>query len=96
LRSIADTVSHFRFAARCAELRGFAAKNFHAVENDREKFTRFLAILFRSANPLRQERRLFALSDIIRSPNCARLGLIEIATCANEIVGNPDVFRYTL
>jgi hypothetical protein len=81
---------------RCAELRTLAAKHFQTVENDREKFTRFLAILFRSANPLRQERRLFALSDIIRSPNCARLGLIEIATCANEIVGNPDVFRYTL
>jgi hypothetical protein len=31
-----------------------------------------------------------------RSPNCARLELIEIATCANEIVGNPDVFRYML
>jgi hypothetical protein len=71
----------------------FAAKNSQAVETDSEKFTRFLAILFRSANPPRQKRRLFALSD---SPNCARLGLIEIATCANEIVGNPDVFRYTL
>jgi hypothetical protein len=77
-------------------LRGFGGKNLSDRRNDREKFTRFLAILFRSANPLRQERRLFALSDIIRSPNCARLGLIEIATCANEIVGNPDVFRYTL
>jgi len=34
------------FAARCAEWRSFAAKNFQAVENDREKFTCFLAILF--------------------------------------------------
>jgi hypothetical protein len=29
--------SHSAFAPRYAELRRFAAKNFHAVENDREK-----------------------------------------------------------
>jgi len=47
LQSISDAryLSHFGFAPHCAELRGFAAKNLHAVENDREKLTRVLAIL---------------------------------------------------
>ena len=43
LRRIADArcLSHFGFAQRYAELRRFAGKNCHTVENDRERVVPF-------------------------------------------------------
>ena len=43
LRTVADAryFGHLAFAPRCAELRGFAAKNSPTVESDRERWTRY-------------------------------------------------------
>jgi hypothetical protein len=66
LRNIAGArcVRHSAFAMRSAQLRRFAAKNLQGVENGPERFTRFLAVLSRSANHLSKKARLPTLSVV--------------------------------